>query len=200
MAMSQTAISFLYSRDAARLSPEWISTLYLTAITVAGSIFVPIFIRKFLPCTNSVSSIQRIDAVNILLTFSCVPLTRTHPRDTSTSRFNCTVSACPLCASCTFLSATKIDCTHALSPLGSTVISSPAEMLPDDTCPWNPRKSAFGLHTLWTGITNPCSLAPSSTSTDSRYSSRVFPLYHGIRPDFSVTLSPSVAETGMISV
>ena len=66
--------------------------------------------------------------------------------------------------------------------------------------PWNPRKSAFGLHTLWTGITNPCSLAPSSTSTDSRYSSRVFPLYHGIRPDFSVTLSPSVAETGMISV
>ncbi len=135
MAMSQTAISFLYSCAAARCSPEWMSTLYLTAITVAGSIFVPILIRKFFPWTSSISSIQRIDAVNILLTFSWVPLTRTHPRDTSTSRFSCIVSGCPFPASSTLRSARKIDCTHAFSPLGSTMTSSPAEMLPDNACP-----------------------------------------------------------------
>ena len=139
-AMSQTAISFLYSFDTAICSPVLTSILYLISITEAGTSLVPIFIRKFFPCLSSVSSIQRSLAVNMELTFSSVPFTRTHPLETSTSLVREIVTACPFRADSASWSVTRIDSASACSRLGRTVIVSPFRMLPASTCPWKPRK------------------------------------------------------------
>ena len=92
-ATSQTAISFLYNFEVAICSPVLTSIRYLISMTDTGSIWVPILIRKFFPCLNSMSSIQSIFAVNMLLTINSVSFANTQPLEISTSLLSETVTA-----------------------------------------------------------------------------------------------------------
>ena len=147
-AISHSASSFLFKRLAEICFPVSMSSLYLIFMTVAGSFWVPILMRKLLPSVSSWSSIQRIDAVNILETERCVPFTNTDPRETSTSRSRVTVTGCPMRASSASRSVTRMEETFASSRLGSTVSVSPTDTWPLVISPANPLNDLFGLHTL----------------------------------------------------
>ena len=56
-----------------------------------------------------------------------------------------------------------------------------------------------GRITYCTGIRNGAATSGSVTGTDSRCPSRVGPSYHGVRAERSTTLSPTSAETGMVT-
>ena len=90
-----------------------------------------------------------------------------------------------------------ISLTHAFSLDGRMRISSPTAMVPVSICPWNPLKLLFGRHTLCIGIVKPASASSADTSMSSRYSRSDLPSYQRVLSDLSVTLSPSVADTGM---
>ena len=107
----------------------------LAALAEAGTALVPNFSKKLFPCINSMSSIQSMLPVNIVLTVKESSFTSTHPRDTSISRFRETVTACPFSACITFLSPASILSIFAFSPLGRTVISSPICILPASIWP-----------------------------------------------------------------
>ncbi len=54
-----------------------------------------------------------------------------------------------------------------------------------------------GRITYCTGNRNGASCGSGSTGTFSRCSSKVGPEYHGVFADFSTTLSPASADTGI---
>ena len=53
--------------------------------------------------------------------------------------------------------------------------------------------------TYCTGIRNGALTSGPVTGTDSRWCSSVGPSYHGVRGERSTTLSPSSADTGMVT-
>ena len=198
-AILTTAISFFLSLSAGFSSPVFTSMVCSISVTIPGIDLVPSLKKKFFPLKSSSSSIQSIVAVMDEATFAPEPIVSTQPLDTSTSLSSWIVTGWPVNALSLSLSPTWMLFTWAVSLLGSVVISSPTFTSPASICPWKPRKVWSGRQTLCTGMKKPSSSFSSFMSTSSRYDKRAGPLYHGIFSDFVVTLSPSVAETGMIT-
>ena len=82
-------------------------------------------------------------------------------------------------------------------PDGKAITSSPLRTTPEATLPQKPRKLRLGRRTYCTGKRKSCRLWSLPMCTVSRKSSKAGPVYHGVRADFSTTLSPSKADRGM---
>ena len=87
--------------------------------------------------------------------------------------------------------------TRLFLPDGRAITSSPLRTTPEATLPQNPRKSRLGRSTYCTGKRKSAMFWSLPTLTVSRNPSSVGPSYHGVRSDFSTTLSPLSADSGM---
>ena len=186
-----TPTSFSDSDLVAILSKLLTSILWRISVIDAAMVRVPILIRYTRPASIGTSLIHTMRAANWSDTSGrCSGRTNMSPREQSTSSSRVKVTALPGGALSRSPSIVTIRATVDRTPELATVMASPLRITPLATVPEKPRKSRLGRFTHCTGIRNGLSVSSSATTTVSRCSSRVGPVYQGVRSLRVVTLSP----------